>query len=193
MWGALHQAEPPTAPGARGISRIPKPAHTRAQPTAAVPTVVREVFAMSCHVMCHVPCHVMRLLNPVRTRGHATELSQDPLNVTHSSYELVTFPCSSCARTVTVSNIPSFLVPRPTFREAYAARSLLLVFCCNVHLDACLKNLRCAVADGKLVCETFTQFGFDVFGAHFDEAVTKVGSHIVVINEFEKSDLALAS
>jgi hypothetical protein len=76
-------------------------------------------------------------------------------------------------------------------REAYAARSLLLVFCCNVHLRACLKDLRCAVADGKLVCETFTQFGFGVFCAHFDEAVTKVGSRIVVINEFEKSNLAL--
>ena len=122
MWGALHQAEPPTAQGARGISRIPKPAHTRAQPTAAVPTVVREVFATSCHVVCHVSCNVMKLLNPVRsTRGRATELSQDPLNVTHSSYEPVRFPCSSCARTVTVNNIPSF-VPRSSANVARGVR-----------------------------------------------------------------------
>ena len=139
---------------------------------------------------CNVSCNVMRLLNPVRTRARATESSQDPLNVLHFSYEPMIFPCSSCARTVTANNIPSF-VPRPTLREAYAARWLLLVFCCNVHLHTCLKDLRCAVADGKLVCETFTQLGFDVFCAHFDEAVTKVGSRIVVINEFEKSNLAL--
>ena len=57
-------------------------------------------------------------------------------------------------------------------RKEYEACSKLMVFACDKYKN--LKNLSCAVADGKLVIETYTKkFSFDVACALFNEEVTK--------------------
>ena len=56
-------------------------------------------------------------------------------------------------------------------RKEYEECSKLMVFACDKYKN--LDNLSCAVADGKLVIETYKKFGFDVACALFDEEVTQ--------------------
>ena len=56
-------------------------------------------------------------------------------------------------------------------RKEYEECSKLMVFAVDKYKN--LDNLSCAVADGKLVIETYKKFGFDVACALFNEEVTQ--------------------
>ena len=55
----------------------------------------------------------------------------------------------------------------------YEKLSLLIIIACDRYKHPGLKNLRCAVRDGKKVAATFTLFGFRVHVQLFDEEVTR--------------------
>ena len=56
--------------------------------------------------------------------------------------------------------------------DEYESHSFLVVFAVDQYKSPRLDNLNCAVADGKLVVKTFTQFGFQVFAELYNEQVT---------------------
>ena len=58
--------------------------------------------------------------------------------------------------------------------QSYSENSYALIFACNKYPnEKSLKNLDCAVADGKLLEKTLKAHGFKILGAHYDEDCTK--------------------